>query len=179
MLRALTIVCVLATAAAAEPAGPDQAAPPASDHRYFGVGYKLGNGIGFLGGDLVVNPIDHLSIDLYAAYNPILTSDGTSASGFAMAPAIQYELFGGQRSTPYAAVGLQYVHDTIGDLSISGTGGFANLGWEWKWKFGLGVQLGGGVQYLGKKTETTGNTMLTIGGGLNANLEAGVRYMFF
>lgn len=96
-----------------------------------------------------------------------------------MAPAIQYELFGGQRSTPYAAVGVQYVHETVGDLTLSNTGAFANLGWEWKWKFGLGVQLGGGVQYHNQQSGISGNMIYMTTGGLNANLEAGVRYMFF
>jgi hypothetical protein len=153
-------------------------APPPPPEKHFGIGYKLGDGIGLLGADLIINPVPHLSVDLYGTYVSIAASNGQSGSGYAAAPELQAHLFEGRRSTPYVGVGLQYVHLTLGSAVGSGTGGFANVGYEWKWTNGLGIQLGAGVQYLQKVTATNGNVMLTTGGAVNPNLEFGIRYMF-
>jgi hypothetical protein len=91
---------------------------------------------------------------------------------------VQGRLRDGNRSTPYAAVGMQYVHLTLGSAVGSGTGVFANVGYEWKWKSGLGIQLGGGVQYITKVEAMNATTKVSIGGMAAPNLEFGVRYMF-
>lgn len=180
MRRTLLVSSVLlatASLAAAESPAPGAPEPPAPSKR-LGVGYKLGNGIGFLGADLIVNVVDHVGLDLHGAYFSVETSGGESGTGYAFAPAVHGELFTGQRSTPYLALGMQYAHLTVGDAAGSGFGGFANIGYEWKWKSGFGIQLGGGVQYLQKVEATSGNLMLMTGGKVNPNIEFGLRYMF-
>jgi hypothetical protein len=152
--------------------------PPAAAERRLGVGYKLGNGIGFYGGDLVVDPLPHLSLDLYASYISQSADSGGTATGFALAPALQGALFAGGRSTPYLAIGMQYVNLSLGDATASGTGFFANLGYEWKFRSGLGIQLGAGIQHLSKVVATDGVTSVTTGGKTAPNIEFGVRYMF-
>jgi hypothetical protein len=153
--------------------------PPApAPAKRLGVGYKLGNGIGFLGADLIINVVDHVSLDLHGSYFSVATSGGESGTGYAFAPAIHGELKTGQRSTPYVALGMQYAHLTVGDATGSGFGGFANVGYEWKWQSGFGIQLGGGVQYLQKVEASSGGLMLMTGGEVNPNIEFGLRYMF-
>ena len=157
-------------------AGAARADEPAE--KRLGIGYKLGNGIGFYGGDVVVNPLPHLSLDLYASYVSQSADGGGTATGFALAPAIQGSLFAGTRSTPYVALGMQYVSMSLGGATASGTGFFANIGYEWKWRSGLGIQLGAGVQHLSQIVATDGVTSVATGGKTAPNIEFGVRYMF-
>lgn len=152
--------------------------PVAEADKRLGIGYKLGNGIGFYGGDVVIDPLPHLSLDLYAAYVSQSDDAGSTATGWAIAPAVQGELFTGQRSTPYVAIGMQYVSLSLGNATASGTGFFANLGYEWKWRSGLGIQLGGGVQHLSRVEATDGVRNVSTGGKTAPNIELGVRYMF-
>jgi hypothetical protein len=206
MLRTSLVVSILAVSSIALAQAPDSVpvpsaptgAPPSATpvlaplpnanaveqtpSKTFGIGYKLGNGIGLLGGDVVINPFPHIAIDLYAAFVPVTISNGStsdSANEYAMAPAIQYELYAGLRSTPYVSIGLQYARLTLDNVTASAWGEFANIGYEWNWKSGFGLQLGGGVQYLKEARASSGTTMVKIGGALNPNLEFGVRYMFF
>src|SRR4051794_3413570 len=48
-------------------AAPPAASPPPAEEvvsRHVGVGYKIGNGLGFVGADLLIEPIEHLTFDL-------------------------------------------------------------------------------------------------------------------
>ena len=177
-MKRLVIIAVLALSSVASAQAPSETTASSPPEKTFGIGYKAGNGIGFLGGDVIINPLPHLSLDLYGTYVVMTASNGDKGTGFALAPAIQGHLFDGQRSTPYAAVGLQYAKMSLDGATASGVGTFANLGYEWKWDSGLGVQLGGGVQYLSKVEATNGTTSVMLGGKLNPNLEIGIRYMF-
>ena len=173
LLWGFLMLCLCAGAALAdEPV--EQPAP------LLGVGYKLGNGIGFYGGDVVVDPLPHLSIDLYGSYvsEDAGYNNGAKATGFALAPAIQGYLFAGRRSTPYLAVGMQYVSLSLGSSSASGTGFFANIGYEWKFRFGLGIQLGAGIQHLSRVDASDGVSTVSLGGQTKPNIELGIRYMF-
>ncbi len=172
ILLGILVVCTFASSASAD----EQTAEPAAGT--LGVGYKLGNGIGFYGGDVVVNPLPHLSLDLYASYVSQPSGLGSNATGFALAPAIQGHLFAGRRSTPYVAIGMQYVSMTLGTAKASGTGFFANIGYEWKFPSGLGIQLGGGIQHLSKIEGHDGTSTITSGGETAPNIEFGIRYMF-
>jgi hypothetical protein len=170
MILLVSVVLTLGTAARADE-------PPAE--RRLGVGYKLGNGIGFYGGDVVVNPLPHLSLDLYGSYvSQRPDGGGDPATGWALAPAVQAHLFAGWRSTPYVALGLQYVNLTLDGVNASGTGFFANIGYEWKLRGGLGIQLGAGVQHLSKVEASNGVTRVSEGGRTAPNIEFGLRYMF-
>jgi hypothetical protein len=179
--RILAVVLFCPTIAAAQPSETPAAAPSSSDDgsKTFGVGYKLGDGIGVLGGDVIIHPAPHLTFDLYAAFMPVSVGS-QSGTIYAAAPAIQTELFDGQRSTPYGAIGMQWASLTLGGATASGYGAYANIGYEWKWKGGFGIQLGGGVQYLQKVSATDSQSGMTYetGGKLNPNLELGLRYMF-
>jgi hypothetical protein len=181
-MKRIAILTLLALTASVS--ADDIVPSPTTSHadKLLGVGFKLGDGIGFYGADVIVSPLPHVAVDLYgtvvrmSATSPSgMTQTGT---GYAAAPAIQYHLFAGNRSTPYAAIGLQYVHLTLGDVTGSGTGGFVNAGYEWKWQSGLGIELGGGVQYIQKVEATNGTTTLTMGGKAAPNLEFGIRYRF-
>lgn len=173
----------LADAPGATPAAPGAAPPaqveaPQQDEHALGVGYKIGDGIGFFGGDVIIHPLPHVSLDLYGTYLELSSSTGETGTGYAIAPAVQYQLRDHEQSTPYAGVGMQYVHLTLGSTVGSGTGVFANLGYEWKWRSGLGILLGGGVQYITKVEAMNAAAMVSIGGVVAPNLEFGVRYRF-
>ncbi len=146
--------------------------PSATSKPEFGIGYKAGNGVGFAGLDLIVSPFKHLSFELQGS-----SFFGGFDSGFAIAPGV-VGAWHDQGSTPYVKLGAIYIHATLDDAVVDGTGGFANIGYEWKWDYGLGIQLGGGVGYLQELKAVSGNESVTIGGKVSPNLEIGVRYRF-
>jgi hypothetical protein len=177
----------------APPPPPPVATPPAAGYppppplppvgepvaeKKLGVGYKVGNGLGIIGADVIVAPIEHLAFDLQANY--FADSQGTqgTASGFGFAPAVQGRLFGGQRSTPYMALGVGHLSLKLNNVTASGSFVFANVGYEWRWDSGLGILLGAGVSHLGTISATDGVTTITDKGGTLFNLEFGIRYMF-
>ncbi len=121
-----------------------------------GIGYKLGNGIGLTGADLIVNPISNLSLDLQIA-----TMEGVL--GFA--PALQYHL--DPAGGPYVGLGYQRASATVEGQTTAANGVFGNVGWQWKPLTNLGVQFGVGYQKLIDGTQD---------GGLN--FEFGTRYFF-
>lgn len=43
---------------------PAPAEPEEPSSKRLGLGYKIGNGLGFVGADVIVNVVDHLSLDL-------------------------------------------------------------------------------------------------------------------
>ena len=61
----------------------------ATARKHVGVGFKIGNGMGFVGGDLIISPIDHLTLDLQASYLSTGVSGGRTATGYGLAPTIQ------------------------------------------------------------------------------------------
>jgi hypothetical protein len=146
-----------------------------------GVGYKIGNGIGFLGADLILRVLPHVVLDLQANY--VLLSESVdggpdqTVTGYAFAPTVQFQLkpIG---HTPYLGVGLVYVHESLNDVTASATGLLLNLGYEWRFASGVGVLVGGGIDDLGRLSATNGTTTIQQSGGVIFNLEAGVRYYF-
>jgi hypothetical protein len=158
-------------------AAPSAVPSPPPPEKRLGVGFKIGNGLGFVGGDLIVAPIDHLAFDLQASWLSDKLDTGT-ATGYGFAPGVQGRLFAGQVSTPYVALGLLYAHLALNGVTASATGFFMNIGYEWRWDFGLGILLGAGVGHLGTVHATDGVTSLDSPGGTHFNLEAGVRYSF-
>ncbi len=136
-----------------------------------GVGYKIGNGVGFTGVDILVSPIPHISLDLQVSWM------GGFDTGIAVVPELQYSL-DAEGSSPYLGIGGLYLYAEDGGITESGFGFVSNLGYEWKWDSGLGLQLGGGVSYIQEITVTNGISSTTIGGKYNPNLELGLRYRF-
>jgi len=155
----------------------NQPAPDEVASKRLGVGYKIGNGLGVVGGDLIIAPVDHLTLDLQANWFHI-SSNGTSASGFGIAPSLQLHLFKGQVSSPYLGLGYVYASLTLDGVTASASGGFANVGYEWRWQSGFGILLGGGVAHLGTVRATNGVETVESPGGTFFNLEVGFRYMF-
>jgi hypothetical protein len=149
-------------------------APPA---KRVGIGYKVGNGLGFIGGDILIAPVEHLVLDLQANYFSYSTS-GSTASGYGLAPAVQGRLNAGQVSSPYLGAGYLYARLTLGNVTSSGSGFFVNAGYEWRWVSGLGIIVGGGLCRLSELTATDGITTIHRAGGFGPNIEAGLRYMF-
>ena len=151
---------------------------PPPDHRV-GVGYKIGNGLGYLGADVLVHPIDHITIDLQANFGSADTGDGTgrSANAYALAPALHLELRP-TGSTPYLAVGLLYLHLSLDNVDASATGVFANVGWNWKWQSGPGIMVAAGVRHLPRIESTDSNATIDKQGQTAFNIEAGFHFMF-
>lgn len=143
--------------------------------RTLGVGIKVGSGMGFIGGDIVINPVEHLSIDLQANHALVGTNRGT-ASGVGLVPGIQWHFRAGQQSGPYLGAALIYWKLGVDGDKVSATGMAFNIGWEWKGTSGFGIILGGGVAHIMNVSTTTGlkyNGQTTM-----PSFEFGVRYMF-
>jgi hypothetical protein len=157
-------------------APPAPAAPPVPEKKV-GVGYKIGNGLGFVGADLIVAPVEHLAFDLQINHLSYSTSDGT-ATGTGLAPSVQGRFFGGQRSTPYVSLGWVHASLKLQDVSSAASGVFANVGYEWRWDSGFGLILGGGLAHVGAVNATDGVTTISRSGGWLPNLEFGARFMF-
>jgi hypothetical protein len=147
---------------------------PQVPEKKLGVGFKIGDALGFLGADVIVAPVEHLAIDAQINYQGY---GGATSIGYVAE--LQGRFMGGQRSTPYVGVG--FLHDTLtmGKDSQSTSGFVANVGFEWRWNQGLGILLGGGVVHAPQVTVSDGGLFgVTKFGGWNPNLEFGVRWMF-
>jgi hypothetical protein len=147
-------------------------------HKYIGIGFKIGNGMGFVGGDVIISPVNHLTLDLQANYLSTGVTGGGTATGYGLAPTLQGHLFSGQVSSPYLGVGALYATMSMEGVTASASGVVANAGYEWRWASGLGILLGGGIGYLGNIHATDGVTTVDAPGGSRFNIEAGLRYMF-
>ena len=149
--------------------------PPASA-THLGIGYKIGNGLGFLGGDVIIGPAPHLAIDVQVNKFDVPTDSG-NANGYGLAPALQLYLRPPGVSTPYLSLGYAYATVSIDNVRASVHGGFANAGYEWKWSNGLAIVVGGGALVLARVTATDGVRTVSIDGGWAINIEAGLRFM--
>ncbi len=157
------------------PPPPAEDAPASATH--VGLGYKIGNGLGFLGGDLIISPIPHVVLDLQASTFSVGTSSGT-ATGWGVAPALQFHIREPGRSTPYVGLGYVYATLSLDNVTASGSGVSVNAGYEWKWTSGLGILVGGGICYLGNLEATDGTTTISRRSQFIPMLEAGIRFMF-
>jgi hypothetical protein len=165
---------------AAGPA-PASSTPPAEEQAasatHVGLGYKIGNGLGFLGGDLIISPLPHVVLDLQASSFSAGTSSGT-ATGWGIAPALQVDIREPGRSTPYLSLGYVYATLSIDNVTASGSGVSLNAGYEWKWPFGMGILVGGGICHFGNLKATGGTTTISRDAQFIPVLEAGIRFMF-
>ncbi|MBN2573354.1 MAG: hypothetical protein JXP73_02200 [Deltaproteobacteria bacterium] len=155
---------------------PPPALPAAATH--LGAGYKIGNGLGFVGGDIIVSPLPHVAIDLQLSRLSADMASGT-ATGFGLAPALHFDIRPPGVSTPYVGVGYVYAKLYLSGVTGWASGLFINAGYEWKWSFGMGILVGGGVCYVGEIKATDGVDTIDQGAKVFPNLEAGVRFMFF
>ncbi len=144
----------------------------------FGLGYKIGNGLGLAGAEAVFGLTPRLALGLQANYVSVEDAGGDRAKGFGLAPYAIGRLWR-PGSTPYLSAGLVHLRMSLGEVKASGTGAFANLGWEWIWGSGIGVNVGAGIAHLASIEATNGFRSIQQDGGTHFNLEAALRYMFF
>jgi len=145
-----------------------------------GAGYKIGNGIGFLGVDLILRLLPHVVFDLQANYVSLsesINGQDQTVTGYAFAPMVQFQLKS-IGHTPYLGVGLVYIHESLQNVTASATGLLVNAGYEWRFASGVGVLVGAGIDDLGTLSATNDTTTIHQDGGLLFNIEAGVRYFF-
>ena len=143
---------------------------------HVGIGYKIGNGLGFLGLDAIVSPVSHIAFDVQVSLLRDSTPAGT-ALGVGWAPMFQLYFNDPGRSTVYLGVGWIHAEESLQNVKASVDGVVANLGYEWKWQSGLGILLGAGLTNLGTATATDGTNTVNIDGGVHFNLELGLRCM--
>jgi hypothetical protein len=165
-------------------AAPNAARAEETDAQPFGIGYKIGNGIGFVGADAIVRAIPYVAFDLQANYLSISQADqgtGTTvtATGYGFAPTVQGQLKP-VGHTPYLGLGFAYAHLSLGGTSGSVSALLVNAGYEWRFASGVGVLVGGGIQDIGSVhlVSADGSSSISEAGGAHFNLEAGVRYYF-
>lgn len=164
-------------------AGSNAARAEETDAQPVGVGYKIGNGIGLVGADLIVRAVPYVAVDLQANYLAVSVDQGTgmtaTASGYGFAPTLQAQLKP-VGHTPYLGLGFAYVHLSLNDVTGSASALLVNAGYEWRFASGVGVLLGGGIADIGSvhAMSADGSTMISESGGVHFNLEAGVRYYF-
>lgn len=154
--------------------------------RKLGVGYKVGNGMGFEGGDLIYRAFPHVSFNLQVGYYGAKDTlpDGTAVtySGVGFAPALQAQLRA-VGHTPYLSAGATYMrltaHRESETVTGSGSGFFVNAGYEWRFASGVGVMLGGGVGDIVSMHFADSSSSLDVMPNLvYFNIEGGVRYFF-
>jgi hypothetical protein len=161
---------------------PRAARAEETDAQLIGLGYKIGNGIGLLGADVVVRAIPHVALDLQANYlsQAVDTGYGTTdtATGYGLAPTLQLQLKP-VGHTPYLGIGFAYVHLSLRDVTGSASALLVNVGYEWRFASGVGVLVGGGIADIGSiNAMSSDGTSISETGGMRFNIEAGVRYYF-
>jgi hypothetical protein len=154
--------------------------------RKLGVGYKVGNGMGFEGGDLIYRAFPHVSFDLqvgyYGAKDTLPDGTGVTYSGIGFAPALHAEVRA-VGHTPYLSAGATYMRLAArheGE-TVTGTGAgfFANAGYEWRFASGVGVILGAGIgDIVSMHFEDSSSSLDVIPNVFYFNIEGGIRYFF-
>ena len=80
--------------------------PPVAEKK-LGVGYKIGNGLGFVGADVIIAPVEHFALDLQANYFSASEPTGTAMGlGYVRRRAGAAWRTGASCSTPYAGARL-------------------------------------------------------------------------
>jgi hypothetical protein len=169
--RVLGFAAAAAVVLAARAAAAEETSP-----HWLGAGYKIGNGVGFMGADIVAR-LPHLSVDLQGNYLSEGTTGGQTATGWAVAPTLDAQLHS-VGHTPYIGVGLVYLHLSLQDVTATVTGFLFNAGYEWRFDSGIGILVGGGVSYVPNVRATNGTTTISENIGFGPNIEAGLRYFF-
>jgi hypothetical protein len=172
-------ICLVVTATLALASG--RAHAEETDPHPVGIGYKIGNGLGFLGADFLLRVVPHVVLDLQANYvslsEQVYSGASQTVTGYGLAPMVQFQLKP-VGHTPYVGIGMVYVHESLNSVTASATGFLLNAGYEWRWLSGVGVLVGAGIDDLGKVSATDGTTTIQQSGGVLFNLEVGVRYYF-
>jgi hypothetical protein len=158
----LTALCLTTLAA---PALAEPVPPPAAP--LFGAGYKVGNGLGLAGVDLVLQPLARWGLDVQVA---------RSAIGLDVAPALQYQL--DPASGTYVALGYNRTALEVFGQPLGRNGVFANVGRQWQPWPRVGVIAGVGYQLALPSTDVVFGQTVTSAGWGAVNFEFGLRYYF-
>jgi hypothetical protein len=158
---------------------------PAQHHRIVGLGWKVGNGLGPRGADLVVAPWPSLAFELHVAALREEVDEPTpdEPTGWGIVPLARlYPLANRSNATgvtPHVSAGVHYSRWEFGALRWSRTELVVNGGPEWRWS-GLRLLLGAGIHYARRGLRrSNGSEWVEVDGGRPLlNLEAGLRYMF-
>lgn len=162
-----------------------RAAAAESEVHRIGVGYKVGNGLGLAGGDLIVRAWPHVSFDLqvnYLSATDTSYGDTLTLSGVGFAPAVHAQLKP-VGHTPYLSAGALYLrfsaHDDVNSGSGTATGFFANAGYEWRFASHVGVLVGAGISdLLTVHGDTAAASFTYTPDKILFNIESGIRYFF-
>jgi hypothetical protein len=151
---------LLTAPALAEPVAP--AATP-----WLAAGYKIGNGLGPAGVDLVVQPLPRWGLDVQIA---------RSAIGVDFAPALQYQL--DPASGTYVSLGYNRTALEVFGQPLGRNGLFANVGRQWQPWPKVGVIAGVGYHTALPSTDVVFGQTVTSAGWGAVNFEFGLRYYF-
>ena len=158
-------------AASTRPAAEARAATP---YR-IGLGLHAGNGIG-LGGAMVLLVADRLALELQAgAEDEPVRGRVVKYRGIG---SMARMCFGDGTLGLHLAAGLSLTRATVDSLTLSRWAVFASAGPEWRWDSGVRFVLGLGADYSRAARVSDGVMWLENKGGIQPDLELGVRYMF-
>lgn len=167
-LAVVAIVALASTRAFCE-TGPHVA----QAERTLGAGYKVGNGHGLYGGEMLARATPRLWFVLYAG-----ATWEEGGKGLALVPTVQANLRGGDVSTPYASLGVEYATVRFDDVWAHGFGFLINAGYEWHLRDGLALQLGVGVRAMREVQGSRDMTTVAQPAFISPNAEIGLRYRF-
>jgi hypothetical protein len=153
-------------------------AAPEIPRKRLGVGYHIGNGWGFVGGDVIVQVVDHLTLDLMVNRLSVDAGGGQDATGWAFGGEAQLHLKEGWQPSFYLGLGISRGSLSLEDVTASGVLTFANVGYDIRLANGLGILIGCGVQHLGTVHGSSAQASIDVEGYTSFNLEAGLRFMF-
>jgi hypothetical protein len=177
------------TEPAAAPAAPAETAPaaeplPVVAPRRTAIGWAIGNGLGFLSGDVSRRVAPRVGVELQLAYAHEEPVDHTA---YAIAPIVRAYLEP-EGSSFYAAAGVSVAwksERSSGAVASFGPrvswvsyAAFANLGHEWRWPSGLGIRLGAGMGWRPERSGGSGERAWHEERYRGVNLEGGLRYWF-
>jgi hypothetical protein len=178
-----TALVALAPGAHAEEAPAQE---PSQEHRRFGIGWVIGNGLGLRGANVIVAPWRRLAFELQVSYcetklDGAPSMDDETASGWGVAPVVRAYLWPDGLTVPYAAAGGSVTRSKYRSLAWTTTGLFATAGVEWRtpdlpW---LRILAGAGVGYSPAVAASNGSERIWSDRNRGVNLELGLRGMFF
>src|SRR6185503_2076064 len=111
------MVCLALLAPAA--ARATESTPPAQAEisKRVGAGYKIGNGLGFVGADVIVNVVDHVALDVQGHWLSFDSGGGGTATGWGLGGELQLFWKKGHVSSPYLGLGLAHARLSLGDVT--------------------------------------------------------------
>ncbi len=152
-----TALIALAPGAHAEEAPAQE---PSHEHRRFGIGWMVGNGLGLRGADVIVAPWRRLAFELQVRYLETKLDGEPSmeeaASGWGVAPVVRAYLWPDGLTVPYAAAGGFVTRSTYRSLAWTTTRALRDCG----------RRVANPGPALAAHTDRSGRRLLSSGSGL-------------